>query len=72
MDTNLFPLGSQSYVLPSHQFYLPYPFTNHNLSLLHTPHFHPTHTLSNKISSILLYTHNLPFHLSPPLPSHTH
>ncbi|MEC1627681.1 L-rhamnose isomerase, partial [Bacillus mojavensis] len=44
-----------------------YALTNHKLCLLDTGHFHPTETVSNKISAMLLYTDKLALHVSRPV-----
>lgn len=67
VESKLFGLGSESYVVGSHEFYLAYALTNHKLCLLDTGHFHPTETVSNKISAMLLYTDKLALHVSRPV-----
>lgn len=67
VESKLFGLGSESYVVGSHEFYFAYALTNHKLCLLDTGHYHPTETVSNKISSMLLYTDKLALHVSRPV-----
>jgi L-rhamnose isomerase len=55
VECKLFGLGSESYVAGSHEFYLGYAITREKLLCLDAGHFHPTETISDKISSVLLY-----------------
>lgn len=67
VESKLFGIGSESYVVGSHEFYLGYALKNNKLCLLDTGHFHPTETVSNKISSMLLYNDKLALHVSRPV-----
>lgn len=67
IESKLFGIGSESYVVGSHEFYLGYALKNDKLCLLDTGHFHPTETVSNKISSMLLYSDKLALHVSRPV-----
>lgn len=67
VESKLFGLGSEAYVVGSHEFYLGYALKNNKLLLLDTGHFHPTEAVSNKISSILLYSDKLALHVSRPV-----
>ncbi len=67
IESKLFGIGSESYVVGSHEFYLGYALKNDKLCLLDTGHFHPTETVSNKISSMLLYADQLALHVSRPV-----
>ncbi|WP_425590411.1 L-rhamnose isomerase [Fictibacillus enclensis] len=67
IESKLFGLGSESFVVGSHEFYLGYALKNNKLCLLDTGHFHPTETVSNKISSMLLYSDKLALHVSRPV-----
>lgn len=67
IESKLFGIGSESYVVGSHEFYLGYALKNDKLCLLDTGHFHPTETVSNKISSMLLYADELALHVSRPV-----
>ena len=48
----------------SHEFYLGYAVKNNTLLCLDTGHFHPTETISDKISSVLLFIDELLLHVS--------
>lgn len=64
VESKLFGLGSESYVVGSHEFYLGYAITNDVLLCLDSGHFHPTETISDKISSVLLYVDEVLLHVS--------
>lgn len=67
VESKVFGIGSESYVVGSHEFYLGYALKNNKLCLLDTGHYHPTETVSNKISSMLLYSDKLALHVSRPV-----
>jgi L-rhamnose isomerase len=64
VESKLFGLGSESYVVGSHEFYLGYAVTRKKLLCLDAGHFHPTETLTDKISSVLRYVPELLLHVS--------
>ncbi len=64
VECKLFGLGSESYVVGSHEFYLGYAIKNQKLICLDAGHFHPTETVSDKISSVLQYVPELLLHVS--------
>jgi L-rhamnose isomerase len=64
VESKLFGIGSESYVVGSHEFYLGYATANQMLLCLDTGHFHPTETLADKISAVLLYVPELLLHVS--------
>ncbi len=64
VESKLFGLGSESYVVGSHEFYLGYAITRRKLYCLDTGHFHPTEQLADKISSILAFVPELLLHVS--------
>lgn len=64
VESKLFGLGSESYVVGSHEFYLSYALTRNLTLCLDTGHFHPTETVSDKISAILSFTHKILLHMS--------
>lgn len=67
VECKLFGLGSESYVVGSHEFYLGYATKNQTLLCLDAGHFHPTEMISDKISSVLLYVPELLLHVSRPV-----
>jgi L-rhamnose isomerase len=64
VEGKLFGLGSESYVVGSHEFYLGYAIANRVLLTLDTGHFHPTETIADKISAVMLYVNELLLHVS--------
>ncbi|HVS53192.1 MAG TPA: L-rhamnose isomerase [Opitutaceae bacterium] len=64
VESKLFGIGSESYVVGSHEFYLGYAVKNQKLICLDAGHFHPTETLVDKISSVLQYVPELLLHVS--------
>ncbi|MCB0162827.1 MAG: L-rhamnose isomerase, partial [Anaerolineae bacterium] len=64
VECKLFGLGSESYVVGSHEFYMGYAIANRKLLCLDAGHFHPTETISDKISSILTYVDEILLHVS--------
>ncbi|MCO5190876.1 MAG: L-rhamnose isomerase [Anaerolineae bacterium] len=64
VECKLFGIGSESYVVGSHEFYMGYAIQNQTLLTLDAGHFHPTETIADKISSTLLYVPELLLHVS--------
>jgi L-rhamnose isomerase len=64
VEPKLFGIGSESYVVGSMEFYLPYALSRKILLTLDAGHFHPTETIADKISSLLLYLDQLLLHVS--------
>ena len=64
VECKLFGLGSESYVVGSHEFYLGYAIARGKLLCLDAGHFHPTEVISDKISSTLLWVDELLLHVS--------
>ena len=64
VECKLFGLGSESYVVGSHEFYMGYAVSRQKLLCLDAGHFHPTETIADKISSTLLYVPELLLHVS--------
>ncbi|WP_407271202.1 L-rhamnose isomerase [Radiobacillus sp. PE A8.2] len=67
VESKLFGIGSEAYVVGSHEFYMGYAWKNNKLCLLDTGHYHPTEVVSNKISAMLLYSDKLALHVSRPV-----
>ncbi len=64
MECKLFGIGSESYVVGSHEFYMGYAVKNNKGLCLDTGHFHPTESVADKISSCLLFVDEILLHLS--------
>ena len=64
VESKLFGLGSESYVVGSHEFYLGYAIENEKLYCLDSGHYHPTEGIADKISSVLQYIDEILLHVS--------
>jgi L-rhamnose isomerase len=64
VESKLFGIGSESYVVGSHEFYLGYATKKQKLYCLDAGHFHPTETIADKISSLLLVVPEILLHVS--------
>lgn len=64
VESKLFGLGSESYVVGSHEFHMGYAMTRRKTITIDTGHFHPTEFIADKVSSLLLYSDRLSFHIS--------
>ena len=67
VESKLFGLGAEAYTVGSHEFYMGYGLTRHKTILLDAGHFHPTEVISNKISSLALFSNRLMLHVSRPV-----
>jgi L-rhamnose isomerase len=64
IEGKLFGLGSESYVVGSHEFYLSYALANDVLLCLDAGHFHPTEVISDKLSAVLIFVDEILLHVS--------
>lgn len=64
VECKLFGIGSESYVVGSHEFYMGYAVKNQLLLCLDAGHFHPTESLGDKISSVLQFVPEILLHVS--------
>ena len=64
VESKLFGIGAESCTVGSHEFYLGYAITRRKLLCLDAGHFHPTETIADKISSVLLYVPAILLHVS--------
>jgi len=64
VEPKLFGLGSESYVVGSHEFYLGYAITRRKLLCLDAGHYHPTETISDKLTSVLQFLPEILLHVS--------
>ena len=64
VEAKLFGLGSESYVVGSHEFYLGYAITRETILCLDAGHFHPTEVISDKLSSVLTWLDEVLLHVS--------
>ncbi len=64
VECKLFGIGSETYVVGSHEFYLAYAVQHAKLLCLDAGHFHPTETIADKISSVLTFLDEILLHVS--------
>lgn len=64
VEPKLFGIGSESYVVGSHEFYLGYAVTRKKLLTLDAGHYHPTEGIADKISSVLQFMPEILLHVS--------
>lgn len=64
VEGKLFGIGSESYVVGSHEFYLGYAITRRTLLTLDSGHFHPTETIADKLSAVLTFLDEILLHVS--------
>jgi len=67
IEAKLFGIGAESYTVGSYDFYLGYGVKNNKIVTLDTGHFHPTESIADKISSLLLFTSEIMLHVSRPI-----
>jgi L-rhamnose isomerase len=64
VESKLFGIGFESYTVGSHEFYLGYATSRKKIICLDAGHFHPTETIADKISSVLLFVPEVLLHVS--------
>lgn len=64
IEGKLFGLGAESYTAGSHEFYLAYAAQNNKLLTLDAGHYHPTETIADKLSAVLLFIDEILLHVS--------
>ena len=64
VEGKLFGLGCESYTVGSHEFYLAYALSRRILYTLDTGHYHPTETITDKISAVLQFLPEILLHVS--------
>ena len=64
VEGKLFGIGSESYVVGSHEFYLGYAIANGTLLCLDMGHFHPTESVADKISAVMTFVDEILLHVS--------
>jgi len=64
LECKLFGIGSESYVVGSHEFYLSYAIKKDKLITFDTGHYHPTEIVSDKLSAVLPFIRGILLHIS--------
>lgn len=67
LETKLFGIGSEAFVVGSHEFYLNYALQHNKMLCLDMGHFHIEEDIADKISSILLFQDEIMLHMSRPM-----
>lgn len=67
IESKVFGIGLESYTVGSNDFYIGYGVQNQKIITLDTGHFHPTESIADKVSSLLLYVPELMLHVSRPV-----
>jgi len=67
IETKLFGIGSESFVVGSHEFYMNYAARNEKMLCIDLGHFHVEEDIADKLSSILLFQDEVLLHVSRPV-----
>jgi L-rhamnose isomerase len=67
VESKVFGIGFESYTVGSHEFYMNYAAKNNLLCLLDNGHYHPTESVADKISSMLLFSEKVALHVTRPV-----
>ena len=67
LETKLFGIGSEAFVVGSHEFYMNYAARNNKMLCIDMGHFHPEEDISDKLSAILLFDDEILLHISRPM-----
>lgn len=64
VEGKLFGIGCESYTVGSHEYYFGYALSRKTLLTLDTGHYHPTETVTDKISSMFAFLPEILLHVS--------
>ena len=64
VEPKLFGIGAESYTAGSHEFYIGYAVSRQILLTLDAGHYHPTESIADKISSVLMFLPEIALHVS--------
>jgi len=64
LESKLFGIGSEAFVVGSHEFYLGYALSNGKMICLDLGHFHPTESVAEKISAVLQFSEEILLHIT--------
>ncbi len=67
VESKVFGIGLESYTVGSNDFYTAYATRNNMMITLDTGHFHPTESVADKVSAMLLFVPELMLHVSRPV-----
>ena len=64
VEPKLFGIGSESFVVGSHEFYLGYALSRNKMLTLDAGHYHPTEGIADKLTSVLEFMPEILLHVS--------
>ena len=67
VESKVFGIGLESYTVGSNDFYIGYAAQRGKIVTLDTGHFHPTESVADKVSALLLFVPELMLHVSRPV-----
>ena len=67
LESKVFGIGVEAYTVGSAEFCLSYSMTNGITPLVDNGHYHPTEMVSDKVSSLLLFSDKLALHVTRPM-----
>lgn len=67
LESKVFGIGVEAYTVGSAEFCLSYSMTNGIMPLVDNGHYHPTEMVSDKISSLLLFSDKIAMHITRPM-----
>ena len=67
LESKVFGIGVEAYTVGSAEFCLSYSMLNNITPLVDNGHYHPTETVSDKVSSLILFSGKLALHVTRPM-----
>jgi len=67
VESKLFGIGSESYVVGSHEFYIGYALTRHTALTMDAGHYHPTESIAEKLTALMPFIPKFLLHVSRPV-----
>ncbi len=67
VESKLFGIGSEAYVVGSHEYYLGYALSRGTVLCIDMGHYHPMELIADKISAVLEFIPDLLLHISRPM-----
>ena len=67
VESKLFGIGSESFVVGSHEFYLAYALSRGLVLTMDAGHYHPTESIAEKLTAILPFMDTVMLHVSRPV-----
>jgi L-rhamnose isomerase len=67
VESKLFGIGSEYFVVGSHEFYFGYAVSKKKILCMDMGHFHPTESVADKVSAVMQFLDELLLHISRPV-----